>query len=201
MTQNDSKLGWPMRVQVAPTSKAAKAYIEDYYKSLSLPGRYWPMPAAIAPGIKSAPLRDLIFHGGKTVEQMGFQNIYLGSAGDWAASDVSNIDTAILAAMQDESLNNVMLQYFPGSSSLACTPRPSFFSGTAKPETLDEPGVQATVRSFLDGGQIQAADLDSTLFNLLLPEASILAPGSANSTIGLGGYHGSIHVTSGGKDV
>jgi hypothetical protein len=186
-----------MRVQVAPGSKAAKAY----YAALSLPGLAWPMPKAIAPGIKSAPLHDLIFHGGKTIEQMGFQNIYLGMASDWTPSDVTNIDAASLAAMQDNELNNVMLQYFPGSASLACTQRPSIFSATPKPARLDEPDVQAAVQTLLIQKKIDASDLDSTIFNLLLPPGIILALGNADSQSGLGGYHGSIHVGNGGSNV
>jgi hypothetical protein len=113
----------PMRVQIAAGSDAAKAYVDQYYQSASLPGRPFPAPAVIAPGVKAAPLHDLIFHGGKTVEDMQYQNVFLGAPGQWTDGDMKNVDAAILAAMRDDELNNVMLQYFPGSASLGCAPR------------------------------------------------------------------------------
>src|SRR4051794_23100154 len=94
----------PMRVQARPGSQAEQRYA---VKS-GLPGRSWPMPKAIAPGIDPAPLEDLLFHGGKVVPQMEFQNIFLGGLPSWREADITAIDTAIELAMQDKRLNNVM---------------------------------------------------------------------------------------------
>ena len=65
----------PMRIQARAGSSAEK----KYYEKSALPGGIWPMPKVLAPGIDPSPLDDLMFHGGKVVPQMEFQNIYLGS--------------------------------------------------------------------------------------------------------------------------
>ena len=80
----------PMRVQARPGSQAEQRYAG---KS-GLPGRTWPMPKAIAKGIDPSPLDDLLFHGGKVVPQMEFQNIYLGGLTSWRESDIESIDSA-----------------------------------------------------------------------------------------------------------
>src|SRR5438552_15755173 len=100
----------PMRIQARKGSPVEKRY----YNNSALPGGKWPTPKVIAPGIDPVPLEDLIIHGGKTVRQMEFQNIYLGSTTDWSHSDIDSIDMAITLAMQDKRLNNVIKQYLPG---------------------------------------------------------------------------------------
>jgi predicted SnoaL-like aldol condensation-catalyzing enzyme len=65
------------------------------------PQRGWAQPDAIAGGIPPDASADLVFHGGKTVPQMEFQNIFLGGQASWLASDIDSIDTAITLAMQD----------------------------------------------------------------------------------------------------
>ena len=184
----------PMRIQARQGSLAERRY----YRNSALPGMKWPMPKAIAPGVDPSPLDDLIFHGGKTVPQMEFQNVYLGSAADWTASDITFIDRAITLAMRDKRMNNVMVQYFPGAS-LACDPRPSLALDETKPTQLDEPDVQATVIALYDSGQIKKTSLGSTIFNLVLPPGTILRLGASSSLHGLGGYHGSVHINRGGK--
>ena len=186
----------PMRIQARPGSVAEQRY---YLKS-ALPGQTWPSPKVIAKGIDPSPLDDLIFHGGKVVPQMEFQNIYVGTATDWAASDIASIDAAITRAMHDRRFNNVMLQYFPGAK-VSCDPRASFVAGGAKPKAMGEAEVQALVIALYDNKQIVRSDLDSTIFNLLLPPATVLKLGSSNSLNGLGGYHGSVHIQRGGKTV
>ncbi len=188
-------VGRPMRIQARKGSPA-----ERYYEKASLPGGAWPMPKAIAPGVNPAPLDDLIFHGGKTVPQMEFQNIFLGSAADWKASDVTSIDAAITLAMRDKRLNNVMSQYFP-SQTISCDPRSLLILNETKPTVLDEPDVQAKVVALFTAGKISKSDLGSTIFNLVLPRGTILKLGTSTSPKGLGGYHGSVHVPNAGKDV
>ena len=184
----------PMRVQVRAGSP-----IEAWYRErASLPGGAWPMPRAIAPGIDPAPLQDLIFHGGRVVPQMEFQNVYLGGAASWAAQDVALIDAAIARAMHHKRLNNVMVQYFPGAK-VSCDMRASIVVEEAKPRSLDEPDVQAKVVALVDNGLLQKRDLDTCLFNLILPAGTVLRLGSDTSLKGLGGYHGSVHATRAGK--
>lgn len=189
----------PMRIQARAGSPAEKAY----YQRSALPGRPWPLPSsakAIASGISPSPLDDLLFHGGKVVPQMEFQNVYLGGAASWAASDIASIDAAIKHAMKNKKLDNVMVQYFPGAK-LACEMRESFIHTAAKPVALDEPDVQAQVIALYDAGLIKKTALDSCIFNLVLPSGTVLKLGSSNSSNGLGGYHGSAHFTRAGKKI
>jgi hypothetical protein len=185
----------PMRVQARMNSAVER----KYYAKSALPVA-WAMPKAIAPGISPAPLEDLIFHGGKIVAQMEFQNIYLGGAASWKTSDVTSIDAAIKLAMQDRRLNNVMVQYFHDAT-LTCDMRESFIVDEAKPATLDEPDVQAAVTSLYDNGLIKKTDLDSAVFNLILPPKTVLKLDGSSSMNGLGGYHGSLHIKRGGKNI
>jgi hypothetical protein len=186
----------PMRIQARAGSVAEK----KYYEKSALPGGAWPMPKVIAPGIDPSPLDDLMFHGGKVVPQMEFQNIYLGQNRSWKARDIERIDRAISLAMHDRRLNNVMAQYFPGAR-LACDMRDSFVLDDDKPTTLDEPAVQAIVTTLYDDSLIKKSDLATTLFNLILPSGTVLRLDDSSSSNGLGGYHGSLHITRNGKRV
>jgi hypothetical protein len=185
----------PMRIQARPGSTAEKRY----FQKAALP-QPWPMPKAIAAGIDPSPLDDLIFHGGKVVPRMEFQNLYLGGPESWTDEDIGNIDRAILIAMRDKRLNNVMKQYFPGVP-LDCGMRESFIFDEAKPKSLNEGEVQDIVIRCFDGGLIDQSGLDSCIFNLVLPSGSVLRLDGASSLNGLGGYHGSVHVQRGSRRV
>lgn len=185
----------PMRIQARKGSAAERRYFERS----ALP-QVWAMPKAIAPGISPSVMDDLIYHGGKVVPQMQFQNVYLGGAASWQASDIESIDSAINRAMTDRRMNNVMVQYFPGTNP-SCDMRESFIVDDVKPSRLDEPDVQAIVTGLYDTAQVKKKDLDATLFNLILPSGTTLHLGSSSSTQGLGGYHGSLHIRRGGKKI
>ena len=176
---------YTMRIQAAPGSPAELRYLDR---------------TALASGLAPDPHEDLIFRGGKTVPQMEFQNIFLGSAGDWPKGNVKSIDAAITLAMRDKRLNNVMLQYFRGST-VTCDPRPHVVLGGAKPQRLDEPGVQAAVISLFDTGKITKTNLGTTIFNLALPPGTVLTLDFDTPVRGLGGYHGSVHIQRGGQRV
>ena len=185
----------PMRVQARQGSEAERLY----FAGSALP-QVLPMPKAIAPGISPSVMDDLIYRGGKVVPQMEFQNIYLGGEGAWKARDIASIDSAIELAMTDRRLNNVMVGYFPGTG-MSCDMRASFIVDGTRPTRLDEPDVRAMVTSLYDNAQIGKKDLDTTLFNLVLPSGTTLHLGNSSSTAGLGGYHGSLHLSRGGKKV
>ena len=199
-----AKVAQPMRIQARQGSAAE----HHYYEKSALP-QPWPkangpkQPKTIAPGINPDVKEDLIYHGGKVLPQMEFQNIYLGSTASWLPQDVASIDAAIKLAMQDRRLNNVMLQYFPGVA-MTCDMRESFVLNAPKPARLDEPDVQAVIASLYDSALIKKSDLGSTLFNLILPPGTVLKLGRSSSTNGLGGYHGSLHIEHierGGKPI
>src|SRR6516162_5445735 len=176
-----------MRIQARPGSPVA----ERYYR---YPAGRWAQldPEAIAPGITPDESADLVFHGGKTVPQMEFQNVFLGGRASWLASDIDSINTAITLAMQDRRLNNVVGQFFDAGVKLTCDPRPLFVLEEAKPVQLDEPGVQQLVVRLLQQGKVADNDLGTTIFNLLLPPGTILKLDQDTSIHGLGGYHGSV---------
>lgn len=194
---NASYAPQPMRIQARPGSLAERRY----YHNSALPKGGWPKPEVIAPGISPKPLDDLIFHGGKIVPQMEFQNIFLGGQASWKASDIDAINTAITLAMQDRKLNNVIKQYFVDIRSVACDPRSSVLIEEPNPGELDEPDVQQTVVRLLKERKVSDSGLDTVIFNLLLPPGCVLRLGDSNSLEGLGGYHGSVHFQNNGKQL
>src|SRR5882724_1996249 len=113
MSEVDDKIGpYPMRIQVAPGSEAEYRH----YRAARRHSDANLEREALAPGVSASPKDDLIFRGGKTLPQMGFQNIYLGRSGDFAKGDVEAIDDSIARVMRDEKLKNVIQQYFPGKA-------------------------------------------------------------------------------------
>jgi hypothetical protein len=176
-----------------------------------------PVAEAIVPGEKPTPAHDLHFNGGKTIPNLHFMNYYVG-ADAWPASDITNIDNKLAAAMTDVNLNNVMEQYFPGSITTT-------FDGSEKlpgpaPATFSQGDVEALVASMASQGKFGGRDLTSTVFNFMLPPGTVLNDNAgptgavsqnvtaakkspipnddeADSLNGLGGYHGSIHTTGG----
>src|SRR2546428_3773353 len=80
-------------------------------KSHAASGFPLPEPEVLAPGIPPTPAHDLLFHGGKTIRNLTFANLYAADSA-WHQSDMQNIDRALSSAMTDVNLNNVMAQYF-----------------------------------------------------------------------------------------
>jgi len=187
------KVAQPMRIQARRGSIAE----ERYYKSSGLPQPF-PIPKAIASGVSPMPLEDLIFHGGRIVPQMRFQNVYCGSKADWKESEISSIDSAISTAMQDKRLNNVVVQYFHATQ-LSCDPIDSIVLEDERPSLMDEPDVQAKIVTLFRSKKLSTSDLGSTIFNLVVPRGSVLSLGDSDSKNGLGGYHGSVHLKQDGS--
>jgi hypothetical protein len=181
-----------MRIQARPGSPVESRHYR-------FPQRGWAQPDAIARGIPPDASADLVFHGGKTVPQMEFQNVFLGGQASWLASDIDSINTAITVAMQDRKLNNVVKQFFDSGVSLSCDPRPLLVLEEAKPIQLDEPDVQQLVARLLQQGKVSDSDLGTTIFNLVLPPGTILKLDRDDSLGGLGGYHGSVHFQHNGR--
>jgi hypothetical protein len=181
-----------MRIQARPGSLVEARHYR-------YPQRGWVQPDAIARGIPPDASADLVFHGGKTVPQMEFQNVFLGGQASWLASDIDSINTAITLAMQDRKLNNVVKQYFDNGVNLICDARPLLVLDEAKPVQLDEPDVQQLVARLLQQGKVSDSDLSTTIFNLVLPPGTVLKLDQDNSLGGLGGYHGSVHFQHNGR--
>ena len=204
----------PMNVYVRRGSKAEKIFRK---RSGS------PIPTAIAPGIAPSPAHDLKYQGGKTIQNLRFCNFYVGADG-WNAGDIASIDRALAAAMTDSDLNNVMVQYFPGpiTSSFDGSQQ---LAGAA-PQVISQGDVEQLATTLYTAGNLAGHDLTSTLFNFMLPPGTVLntdttvtggaqhliatikkqpvarhkqvlvAKDEADSLNGLGGYHGSVHVSA-----
>jgi hypothetical protein len=195
MSESEDKSGpFPMRVQVAPGSEAEYRH----YRAAARRSREDFEREALAPGASASPKDDLVFRGGKTFPQMGFQNIYLGRASDFASGDVESIDDAITRLMRDEQLKMIIQQYFPGKK-LAYDVAPSVILDENRRNEMDEPDVQNKIIDLFDRNLILGSDHDRTVFNLVLPPDTILKLDGSSSERGLGGYHGSVHFSRGGQ--
>jgi hypothetical protein len=177
-----------MRIQARPGSPVERRhyiYPEHGWAQLE--------PEAIAPGIPPDPSADLKFHGGKRVPQMVFQNVFLGGRASWLASDIDSINTTITLAMQDRRLNNVVGQFFDVGVKLTCDPRPLFVLEEPHRAMLDQPGAKQLLTRLVQQGQLSDSDIDSTIFNFLLPPGAVLRLDQDDSRHGLGGFHDSVH--------
>ncbi len=163
---------------------------------------------AIAKGVRPSPAHDLIYHGGKTIQNLTFTNLYVGGASAWSQNDIQNIDSALAAAMSDVDLNNVMMQYF-NNQPITTTFRPSQVLPDPVTGTFSKGDVEALVSRLYTNGQMNGYDLSVTAFNFLLPSGIVLTDDASitsgalatvamvedavSSLEGLGGYHGSVH--------
>lgn len=201
----------PLNVHVARGSRAEKVY----YANAAI-------PEELTPGIPPSPDHNLINHGGKTIPNLTFTNFYVGGANSWRPADISAIDRALSAAMSDQQLNNVMVQYF-GSGPITTSFTPSTTLDGGPPAVMGKSDVEQLVTQLSQQGTLNGFDLSATVFCLMLPSGTILnddvpagsvaqssrrrrvraqervpdLPGpddKANSLQGLGGYHGSVHV-------
>lgn len=183
------------------------------------------MPEVLAPGVPATPAHDLIFHGGHTIADLVYTNFYVGGTAAWKAGDIQSIDQALAAAMSDVNLNNVMVQYF-SSGKISSTFQPSQVLAGPRPQVVSQGDVENLVKRLFASGSLSGFDFPSTVFNFMLPSGTILNTDTAptmgaiaaqaekpvavrkgvpveeeeDSTQGLGGYHGSVHVGTGATD-
>lgn len=124
-----------------------------------------------------AASEDLEYFGGRTLARLEWTHVYLGR---WSASDRRNVDRAVVAAMNDARLNEVVAEYFPGER------LESVFRGAqAGPvpgDQVDRAAVHRVVKTLALSG----------VAVLLLPAGVVLVDGDESSDRGLGGYHGSV---------
>jgi len=174
----------PLDVVLRPNSQAEAAYTS----------------AVLAPGFRADTGLELRYLGGKTLPALTFMNVYLGS---WAATDRTALDQALAAAMADPHLNNVLAQYFPDA-----TVRSTFAGSRGQPGPVPPRVYRDTVEAIVSeidrSGSLAGLDLNASAVCLLLPEGAVLVDGDStdrgehvDSTHGLGGYHGSVHVERG----
>lgn len=142
----------------------------------------------------------------------------------WQAADVERIDASLAAAMRDEHLNNVLLQYFDNQP-ISSTPLPSHPLIGYTPKTVSRGDIQDYASYLHQQGFLQTYDLKNTVFNFLLPPGTVLTADQSSgnprvadsgersfgpsgllskedqidSTQGLGGYHGSVVTANGAR--
>ena len=170
-----------------------------------------PQSGALANGLPPSPQEDLRYRGGRTIRDLTFINIYVGGQSAWDPNDWRNIDKALAAAMSDEYLNNVVRQYF-NNQPLKNVFKGSFFLAAWKPQSVAKSDLERQVSGLYSSGAFNGYDLPNTVINFMLPRGTILGDPNAgaqevpnlnkmipheeaeDSTGGLGGYHGSVHV-------
>jgi len=153
----------------------------------------------------------LKYYGGKTIPALTFVNLYTGSDAAWQASDRTNLDHALGAAMSDVGLNNVLAQYFNGAPPTTSM-IPSIMLSDTLPTTVGKDTVEGWVTALHGAGTLPESDLSMTVYCFMLPQGVVLTDGpaaggqsdahdalgpdhdAADSRNGLGGYHGSVHV-------
>jgi hypothetical protein len=152
----------------------------------------------VADGFTPTPSHDLVFHGGKTIANLQFANLYIGGYQSWNPNEIQAIDGSLSVAMSDPRLNTVVAQYFPNQSITSQFLGSQVLAGSA-PTEVSQTSLESYI-SYLDQtGFFQGANLQSTVFNFVLPEGTILSEGNFNSLEGLGGFHGSVHVQNAGR--
>jgi hypothetical protein len=215
MTSKENAEQWrPMNVYVRRGSSAERTFRKRARSHV---------PKAIAPGIPATPAHDLKYQGGRTIQNLQFLNFYVGSDA-WDQRDISKIDKGLAAAMSDTDLNNVMVQYFPGP--ITTNFAGSQTLPGAAPAAMSQGDVEQLVTTLYGAGKLAGHDLTSTVFNFLLPPGTVLNTDTtvtggaqhviaaikkqadakkthivipkdeADSLNGLGGYHGSVHVSA-----
>ena len=213
---NKTHFALPMRVALAHGSKAEKGF----RRRATIPE-----PEALAPGVPPTPEHDLIFHGGKLLPDLEYVNFFVGGAPAWQQADIQAIDQGLEKAMTDQNLNNVMSQYFRGGR-ITTVFKGSRTLGAPRPAVVSQGDVEGLVRRLFRNGTLNGFDLSRTVFNFMLPSRTLLntdeaptvgalgshvesaaqaraSPNTAipheeeDSTQGLGGYHGSVHVGAG----
>src|ERR1035437_8113335 len=127
----------------------------------------------LAAGFQPTPDEDLVFHGGRTIKDLTFTNLYIGDTAAWPGTDIANIDKSLAAAMSDAGLNSVMSQCF-GNQPITATFKPSRILPGAATAKFSHGDVVALVKPLVKGGELAGFDFSSTVFNLILPKSTTL---------------------------
>ena len=177
----------------------------------------------LAAGLSPQPSLNLQNFGGRTITDLVFANHYLGGSGAWDPADIASIDAALAKAMSDAGLQSVIQQYY--DATISSRMLPSAVLPDAAPGRIYKDQVEALAAQVFTSSSLAGADPASTLVNIMLPRGTVLVDGfspgftpppgqeaeherrqravvkidddaDSDSLSGLGGYHGSAHVTS-----
>lgn len=172
-------------------------------------------------GATATPSEDLKYRGGRIIRDLSYVNLYVSGDTDWSTADVEQIDGSLSAAMRDEHLNNVLLQYF-NNQSIRSTPLPSHPLIGYTPQVVSRGDIQNYATYLFRQGLLEPYDLPNTVFNFLLPPGTRLTDAAAaansqrsstasrahasaaesddgDSAAGMAGYHGSVEIANGSK--
>lgn len=166
-----------------------------------------PLPGSGSQADGAAPAvdQDLHYRGGKTLQHISYVNLYVGGeAAGWKLNEVENIENSIAAALNDQGLNNVIMQYF-NNQPISATPYPCHPLIGYKPSTVTRADLQSYLEYLADQNYLRNYDLNTTVFNFLLPSGTVLSDADhpagtgaqpsediSDSHSGLAGYHGSV---------
>jgi hypothetical protein len=212
----------PLNVSLRAGSRAQHAYYARAGLSVSDLA-----PEELAEGFPPRPSLNLHDFGGKTITDLVFVNHYLGGPEAWDLADISSIDAALSKAMTDSALQSVIQQYY--HQTISSQMLPSVVLPDPAPDKIYKDQVEALAAQIHASGSA-GSDPASTVINIMLPRGVVLVDGfspgfeppaeeeeeehqrrrraiikidddeDADSLNGLGGYHGSVHVTSGQTD-
>jgi hypothetical protein len=199
----------PLNVFVKSGSKAELSSRRVASRSMVAPKEAPPQMEVIATGFQPRPELNLHDRGGKIIQDLVYTNFFVGGNEAWDPQDIQLIDLALSKAMSDQRLNNVLLQYFRGAASISSTFRPSVVLSSAVA------GVETMLKDLQANGALNGFPIDQTVFNFMLPRATVLTLGNGagaklagdgasegaapidekvSSLEGLGGFHGSVHI-------
>lgn len=152
---------------------------------------------------------NLVYRGGKVIHDLSYVNLYVSGDTQWTASDVDRIDRNLSAAMNDQHLNNVLMQYFDNQA-IRSRALPSHPLVGHTPTIVSRGDLREYLTYLHEQGFLRSFDLKNTAVNLILPPGTVLTSNaavansqqaseedSADSRQGLAGYHGSVVSTGG----
>ena len=212
----------PVNVAYGVNSAAADAYV----KQAGLRGAGTRERDVLAQGFRSHRRWNLHDYGGKLIPGLTYQNFFLGGQDHWQQADITNIDDALRAAMTDTGLDGIMAQYWRGASAQVDTLNRIRLDSVEPALSFYTDDVERLLVQLARSGQFAPEDFASAACNLVLPPGVVLVDGpspgstpqadedaqehertqksviqiddeSADSLHGLGGYHGSVHITDG----
>ena len=175
-------------------------------QALALP----PSSSARVVDLPPTPQEDLKYHGGRTIRDLTYINLYVGGQDAWDPQDWKSIDRALAAAMSDPHLNNVIAQYF-NNQPISATFKKSYFLSGWRPQSVAKSDLERQVRNLYSSGAFNGLDLPNTVVNFMLQRGAVLGDPNVgaevatmnkaipheeaeDSTGGLGGYHSSVHI-------
>jgi hypothetical protein len=190
MSKNTKTQKRPLNIYVAHGSAAERAHREAAGSEPLLI-----KPEEIVAGIPPTPDHDLIFRGGKTIAHLKYANFYLGDTASWQPDDIQLIDQALMNAMSDEDLNNVISQYFPNSVISTTFLSTQILPG-ALPARVDQAFIEQLIKDLFAAGTLDGFNLEITSINFMLPRDIVLVSSEGDSLNGLGGFHNSLHLAN-----